>query len=256
MYRRDFVDDGFPIQAGAVRRPDNAYGDGVEWHTGFPVKIIWALIAAAASGDGTAIRRLGAEHPELIPFHHGDAMPFAVRDGHVDALQAMIDLDAFKIGNVEMRNIGALVDAAAIRGHKTVAAMLDANRREQFHYRPEANAVADAVRARDLSGVTRLLTADTDLALATDDSGNTPMHWAALTGQIKLIDILLDLGADINVFRCDGARPVDLTRGDYHYRLKRDGSREAPISIDMVTGYLIARGAEYDIVVAADCGEV
>ena len=43
-----------------------------------------------------------------------------------------------------------------------------------------------------------------------------------MTRQIPMIDELLARGADINARRADGARPIQLTNGDYHYRGWRD----------------------------------
>ena len=43
-----------------------------------------------------------------------------------------------------------------------------------------------------------------------------------MTRQLDLIDELLARGADINARRQDGARPIQLTNGDYSYRGWRD----------------------------------
>jgi len=76
-----------------------------------------------------------------------------------------------------------------------------------------------------------------------------------LTRQINLIDWLLSRGADIMAQRPDGARPLDLTNGDYDYRswyrdLPPTGLQSHPV----VLGWLIARGAYCDISVAAKIG--
>ncbi len=256
MPRRSEDRDDLPEQAGRFRRPDNAYGDEVEWHSGLPFRLIWALTAAAAVGDALAIRKLATDEPDLIRYHHIDAMPFAVQAGHIDAVRVMIDLGAFDVGYVEMHRINDMIDAAEIRGRRSVLDLLDGQRRSRWHYRPEANDLAGIIKDRALARVAERMDADPDLVHAADDYGNAPMHWAALTGQLALVDLLLDRGADINVVRCDGARPVDLARGDYDYRLQRDASPDAPQDIGLIVGYFIARGADYDIVVAADCGDL
>ena len=61
-----------------------------------------------------------------------------------------------------------------------------------------------------------------ELLHAGDVRSNQPIHWAVMTRQIELIDELLARGADINAQRFDGARPIQLTNGDYHYRGWRD----------------------------------
>jgi ankyrin repeat protein len=91
---------------------------------------------------------------------------------------------------------------------------------------------------------------------AADASGNKAIHWAVLTRQLPLISFLLDIGADINAQRPDGARPLDLTNGDYYYRSwYRDLPPQALQQHEVVAGFLIAKGAMYDISVAAKFGD-
>ncbi len=73
---------------------------------------------------------------------------------------------------------------------------------------------------------------------------------------MRMIDLLLDSGADVNARRADGARPLDLTNGDYWYRGWRDVPAQALQKPAVLIGYLLARGAEYDISVAAKIGDV
>ena len=82
------------------------------------------------------------------------------------------------------------------------------------------------------------------------------MHWAVLTRQIWLIDELLHRGANIHAKRADGATPIHLAiHGDYWFRANRDLSQQAMRNQWFLVGYLIARGAEYDIWTAAAVGD-
>ena len=49
-----------------------------------------------------------------------------------------------------------------------------------------------------------------------------------MTRQVDVVDELLSRGADIDAARCDGARPIQLTNGDYHFRGWRDVPRTGP----------------------------
>jgi ankyrin repeat protein len=94
-----------------------------------------------------------------------------------------------------------------------------------------------------------------ELVHAADKRGNQPIHWAVLTRQIGLIDYLLSRGADIMAKRPDGARPLDLTNGDYFYRSSyRDLPATGLQEHEVLIGYLMARGAYCDISVAAKIG--
>ena len=101
-----------------------------------------------------------------------------------------------------------------------------------------------------------MLEASPDLVSAADERGNQPIHWAVMTRQIRMIDFLLRSGANVNARRADGARPLDITNGDYWYRGWRDVPQEALRQPAVLIGYLLARGAEYDISVAAKIGDV
>ena len=95
-----------------------------------------------------------------------------------------------------------------------------------------------------------------ELIHAADERGTQPLHWAVMTRQIDLIDYLLERGADINAARPDGIRPLHLTNGDYHYRGWRDLPSIALQRHQVLIGYLLARGAAYDISTAAKIGDL
>ncbi len=91
---------------------------------------------------------------------------------------------------------------------------------------------------------------------AGDNRSNQPIHWAVMTRQLDLIDDLLARGADINSARQDGARPIQLTNGDYHFRGWRDVSAEVTTTPAEVLDHLHSRGAYVDINTAASIGDL
>lgn len=121
---------------------------------------------------------------------------------------------------------------------------------------PKGEAVAAAIRERDLPKVRSLLDASPELLHAGDARSNQPIHWAVMTRQIEVIDELLSRGADINVQRSDGARPIQLTNGDYHYRGWRDVPKDVATTPQDVLAHLRARGAYVDICTAAAIGDL
>ena len=77
-----------------------------------------------------------------------------------------------------------------------------------------------------------------------------------MTRQIDVIDELLARGADINAARFDGARPIQLTNGDYYYRGWRDVPQDWPTSSDAGARPLRVRGAYCDICTACHIGDL
>ena len=58
---------------------------------------------------------------------------------------------------------------------------------------------------------------------AGDERSNQPIHWAAMTRQLDVIDELLQIAARISTRRrFDGAHPIQLANGDYYFRGWRD----------------------------------
>jgi ankyrin repeat protein len=91
---------------------------------------------------------------------------------------------------------------------------------------------------------------------AADARSNQPIHWAVMTRQIALIDELLARGADINARRFDGARPIQLINGDYHFRGWRDVSGDNAASPQEVLAHLRRRGAYCDMNTACHVGDI
>src|ERR1035438_5603586 len=74
-----------------------------------------------------------------------------------------------------------------------------------------AGPVHDAARKGDLNKVKALLQSDPKLVSDVDSKGDTPLHVAALHGELAVAQALLDAGADVNVKNHYGAfTPGDL----------------------------------------------
>ncbi len=77
-----------------------------------------------------------------------------------------------------------------------------------------------------------------------------------MTRQLDVIDELLERGADLNAARFDGARPIQLTNGDYGFRGWRDVAADWPTSPSEVLAHLRARGTYVDLNTAASIGDL
>jgi ankyrin repeat protein len=117
-------------------------------------------------------------------------------------------------------------------------------------------AVAEAIRRHDIEQVRSLLDQDPTLLTAGDKMSNQPIHWAVMTRQPAMIDEVLSRGADINAMRMDGARPIHLTNGDYHYRGWRDVIPLVVPSPEDIYKRLVERGAHVDLGMASATGNM
>ena len=71
-----------------------------------------------------------------------------------------------------------------------------------------ANSIHDAARKGNLEGVEALLKGNPDLVSSRDDSGSTPLHWAAQTDHKDVAQLLLASGADVNARDNSGETPL------------------------------------------------
>ena len=214
---------------------------------------VWAMIVAATSGDLSGMQALVARDPGLLrcSYEYFSPLRFAVRENQIAIVEYLLDK-----GLSPVEEFGDTLTAMARdREYWELLEVLEAAQRERYHVVPGGEEVVAAIKERSLSSLQDLIAARPDLVHAADAGGNQPIHWAVLTRQIDMIDFLLGRGADIEAMRPDGARPIDLTNGDYTYRSwYRDLPPTGLQKHEVLIGYLMGWGAYCDISVAAKIG--
>ncbi|MCY3748274.1 MAG: ankyrin repeat domain-containing protein [Chloroflexi bacterium] len=212
---------------------------------------IWSMLGAAREGDVGRVRDLAGRESNLVRAEYWYTQPlhFAVREGHVQVVKALLELGA----DAAYRRYGhdPLATVARDRGHEDVAQIIERVRESRgLGSGPtEAHQVA---AAGDVERMRTLVVADRSLLDIGDDEGFTPLHRAVEAGQTACARLLLALGAAPDAiqaggggnradawYRPAGQRPIDLA-------LKRN-------DLDMVRE-LLAGGAELTIDVAAAMG--
>ena len=237
------------IQPEALKKPEPLL-----WATGTGTDV-WELFGACIAGDLEAVKQLLAKDPSLARTHYAYRTPiyFAVRENQVEVAAFLLDYGANPLA---LAVNDSLLQMVRDRGYTEMEELLVAKYASLHGASPQGEALAAAIRERDLAKVKGLLDAAPELLHTGDERGNRPVHWAVMTRQLDVIDELLARGADINARRQDGARPIQLANGDYHFRGWRDVPQDWPITPAQVLAHLRARGAYVDVCTAASIGDL
>ncbi|HXU40512.1 MAG TPA: ankyrin repeat domain-containing protein [Blastocatellia bacterium] len=224
------------------------------WSTGTGVDV-WEMFCACIAGDVDIVKRLVNKDPSIVRCNYAYRTPlyFAVRENQLEIVRFLLEQGADPL-SLAVDN--SLLEIARDRGYSEMEMMLEANLATAQGASPQGESLAAAIRERDLARVRSLLDASPELLHAGDGRSNQPIHWAVMTRQIEIIDELLARGADINAPRFDGARPIQLTNGDYTYRGWRDVPKEIETTPREVLDHLRMRGAYVDINTASSIGDL
>jgi RNA polymerase sigma factor (sigma-70 family) len=208
---------------------------------------VWEMFCACMVGDLDTVEALVERDPSLVRCHYEYRTPlsFAVRNNHLAVAEFLLDHGASKV------SLGDPIEMAKDRGHDEMVRLLERMLFQLHGSSAKGEPVAEAIRARDLHAVRRLLDEMPEQIHAGDRHSNQPIHWAVMTRNLEMIDEVLARGADINARRGDAALPIHLTNGDYDYRGWRDVPQDVTTTPDDVYRHLVAHGAEVDLGMAA-----
>ena len=214
----------------------------------------WELFCACIAGDLETVRRLDQKDPAIVRCHYAYRKPlyFAVRENQLEVAAFLLERDPDPIG---LAVNDSLLDIARDRGYAQMLRLLD-TKLDALGVSSKGEPLAEVIRERNPGKVRDLLNASPELLHSGDTRSNQPIHWAVMTRQIDIIDELVARGADINAKRLDGARPIQLTNGDYHYRGWDKVPKDAAPSPRAVYEHLRVRGSNCDICTAAYFGDL
>ncbi|MCC7374373.1 MAG: ankyrin repeat domain-containing protein [Verrucomicrobiales bacterium] len=238
-----------------MRQPDELKSDRpLKWSTGTGTEV-WALFCACVAGELEVVQRLLAKDPSLARCHHQYRKPiyFAVRENRLEIVSLLLQHDPDPAG---LAINDSLIEMARDRGYVEMERRLETTLAELHGATGRGEPVAAAIRDHDLGRLRALLDASPELLNVGDRRSNQPIHWAVMTRQVDFIDELLKRGADVKARRGDGARPIHLTNGDYHYRGWRDVPKDWPTPPEEVYRHLVARGATVDLGMACATGDL
>jgi ankyrin repeat protein len=216
---------------------------------------VWEIFCACLAGDLKTVKRLTDKDPSIVRSQHAYRTPiyFAVRENQLEIAAFLLEHGADPLS---LALNDSLLDICRDRGYVELGKLLKASLARIQGASLKGEAVAGAIRERNLEKVRSLLDASPELLHAGDGRSNQPIHWAVMTRQLDVIDEVLARGADINAARYDGARPIQLTNGDYYYRGWRDVPQDWPTTPAQVLAHLRTRGAYCDICTACHTGDL
>jgi ankyrin repeat protein len=223
------------------------------WSSGTGIDV-WDLFCACCAGDVDAVTGLLDKDPTLGRCQHAYRTPiyFAVRENRLDVAALLLARGADPLS---LAVNDSLLQVCRDRGYAEMEALLAAHLASVQGASPRGEAAAAAIRAHDLAQVRSLLDASPELLHVGDERSNQPIHWAAMTRQIDVVDELVARGANLEAARDDGARPIQLVNGDYYFRGWRDVAADWPTTPMQVLEHLRSLGAECDICTACSIGD-
>ena len=201
---------------------------------------ITALMGAAKSGHTEIVKLLlehGADVARVDEANGATALMFAAKKGHTETVKLLLDNDA-NINQADPHGYTALMYAAAAGHEETVRLLLDRgaqifnpdnpprlynppgaiNQSTRYYVKNESHPLILAVKYGHTSIAKRLLDhrptitihdgGDIQTIDITDDMGNTALNHALKKGDTNTIQLLLALGANVNLADNSGAPPL------------------------------------------------
>jgi ankyrin repeat protein len=218
--------------------------------------IVWTALTASDSGDVNTLRRLLERDQGMsrAAYWYTPAIHFAVREGHLEAAQLLLDAGA----DPEWNGLhdGSLIVMARDRGHEQMASLLEEarDRRGRVVARPD-HPIHAAITRDDTAEVRRLLDAHAGIVDIGNEIGASPLHRAVGRGAHDIVALLLERGANVHAVLSStrglgGSFWTDLQAIDLAIWDGR-GPRD-PRIVEL----LLAHGAARDLTVAAALGDI
>jgi ankyrin repeat protein len=165
------------------------------------------VLAAAASGEVSELKRLKKKGADLAAADYDGrtALHQAAQFGHLSVISFLAGEKKININCQDNDHHTPLADAVA-NGHKDVADFLKLSGATMITKEGELCLLASQ---GDIEGL-RTKIADGGLDANTADyDGRTAIHLAAANGNVEMISILIELGANVNVQDRFGGSPLD-----------------------------------------------
>src|SRR5687768_3507198 len=160
---------------------------------------IYTMFAATREGDVARVKALADQTPGLALHEYNYTPPihFAVREGHLELVKFFLERGADPAYRTYPFQESLLL-MAEDREHEEVAAVLRSQLTRRFSLLDGTATILEAARQGDLARVRAEIARDARLARASNETGDTALHQAALHGHRHIVTALLEAGADVD----------------------------------------------------------
>ncbi|MEE2708285.1 MAG: ankyrin repeat domain-containing protein [Gemmatimonadota bacterium] len=211
---------------------------------------IAGLCAAAERGDADSVQRILEANPALSSYRDPtDRMPlhYAVFGGHTETARILVEAGCDPLwGLYPVHEFTNPLVMAQDRGLDQMAEMMLASLNERKGTTPLGELFCQSIRDGHLDRVYAMMRDDPDIVHETDMNADSGLHAAASCLQRQLVDDLIEHGADVDRRGDEGLRPIEVVLARY----------DLDATANMIAGVLLARGAVYDVWVAAALGDI
>ena len=141
---------------------------------------VWNMFQASCHGDLDRVKALVSRRRDLAVCEYNYTPPihFAVREGHLELVRFLLEQGADPTYRRTLPRHAA-ADGAGSEHHEIAQLLLEILARK-FPVTEGVAGFLDAARRGDLARVQEQLARDPSLALASDDTGDTALHRAAM----------------------------------------------------------------------------
>jgi len=241
-----------------INQPDILKTDNYISSSGGKGNDVWKMLVSCISGNTDLVRDLLSKEPSLVNCNWAYFSPlhFAVKEGHFEIVNILLEYKAVAGLRSGVSWQDTPIQLAKDRGHTSIIKILEDYLQQTLHSNSLGESIATLIKQRKEKELKQLINNNVEAVYLSDERGNTPLHWAILTRQLKLVDFFIEKGADLEAKRADGCTVVQLAlEGDYFYRPYRDLPVESIQNQWFILGYLISKGCQYNIFIASAIGD-
>ncbi len=165
----------------------------------------WRLWCAAENGDTKIVESLLAKDHRLkdLAFRYHCPLDLAIYGGHVQCVSVLLSAQSELAEKWGWFGWDRMLEFASDLGHQEIHAMMHEHLRAKFNFDSDIDLMIQALCDQDVDRMTKLLDQKPDRVSISDSDGNTALHWAVVSRQIPMIDLLVERGA--NPSRRNGA---------------------------------------------------